>query len=94
MSVIQSGAPPVDVDPRRQESIGRLKKRRDFWTHVLVFALVNLVVWSIWAITGSGFPWPVFLTAGWGVGVVMNAWEVYRPPVTEEAIERELERMR
>jgi hypothetical protein len=48
----------------------------------------------IWAITNAhGFFWPIFPIAGWGIGVVMNAWDVYwRPEITEKDIEHEIER--
>ena len=56
----------------------RLKKQRDFHAHLLVYLLVNGFVVLIWGLTGSaGFFWPVFLIAAWGVGLVMNAWDVY-----------------
>ena len=36
----------------------------------------------------------VFLTLAWGIGIVMNAWEVYfRRPITEADVRREIERM-
>ena len=35
---------------------------------------------SIWAViaatSGSSWPWPVFLTLFWGIGLAMNAWGV------------------
>jgi hypothetical protein len=48
----------------------------------------------IWAVTGPhGFFWPVFPIVGWGIGVVMNAWDVYwRPRITEKDIQREMGR--
>ena len=60
---------------------GNVTKRR-------VDALVNTVVWGIWIViaasSGSWWPWPVFVTLFWGIGLVMNAWEVYfRKPITE-----------
>jgi hypothetical protein len=40
-----------------------------------------------------GFFWPVFLIGLWGIGVVMNAWDVYwRRDITEEDIQHEIER--
>jgi hypothetical protein len=58
--------------------------------------VVNAVVWSIWALTNAGgFPWPVFITAGWGIGVIMNAWDVYgRKPITEAQVQHEIDRLR
>jgi hypothetical protein len=74
--------------------VQRLKKRRDFHAHLLVYALVNGFVVGIWAITGSaGFFWLVFLMAAWGIGLVMNAWDVYgRREITEHDIQHEIER--
>lgn len=55
--------------------------------------LVNVFLVVIWLVTGQHFFWPVFPVAGWGVGVVMNAWGVYwRPEITEPDIEQEIER--
>jgi hypothetical protein len=31
----------------REQALRSLKKRRDFKTHVVVYALVNLVIWGI-----------------------------------------------
>ena len=48
----------------------------------------------IWATTSSGFFWPIFPIFGWGIGLVFNAWDVYREPVSEERIRREMGRLR
>jgi hypothetical protein len=78
----------------RDRAITHLKKRRDFLGHLLVYVLVNAFIVVIWAVTGdNGFFWPVFPIVGWGIGVVMNAWDVYwRPGITEEEIQHEMER--
>jgi 2TM domain len=68
------------TDPVRDRAIKQLKKRRDFATHLLVYVLVNSFIVVIWAITNSGgFFWPVFPIVGWGIGLVMNAWDVWHP---------------
>ena len=77
----------------RDRAVQRLKKRRDFRAHLLVYVLVNGFVVLIWAITGSGFFWPVFLMAAWGIGLVLNAWDVYwRREITGQDIQHEMER--
>jgi 2TM domain len=78
----------------RDRAVAQLKKRRDFYGHLLVYVLVNAFVVVIWAVTDAhGFFWPVFPIVGWGIGVVMNAWDVYwRPQITEHDIQREIER--
>ena len=79
----------------RDRAIKRLKKRRDFFAHLLVYVLVNAFVVAIWALTNpDGFFWPIFPLAGWGIGVVMNAWDVFlNDEFDEEQIRREMERL-
>ena len=78
----------------RELALRRLKKQRDFQSHVVAYVVINAAVWAIWAFTGAGYPWPAWLTGLWGIGLVMNAWDVYwRRPITETDVERELERL-
>ena len=79
----------------RDRAIKRLKKRRDFFAHLLVYFLVNAFFVAIWALTNpDGFFWPIFPMAGWGIGVVMNAWDVFlNDEFDEEQIRREMDRL-
>jgi hypothetical protein len=79
----------------REQAIKRLKKRRDLYGHLLVYALVNGVLVVFWALTGpNGFFWPIFPILGWGIAVVLNAWDVYRSDAfSEEQIQREIEHL-
>jgi len=80
----------------RQRAVRQVRKRRDFYGHLLVFVLVNAVVITIWATVGDGgFFWPMFLILGWGIGLVMNAWDVfYRSYEDEGQIQQEIDRIR
>ena len=71
------------------------KKRRDFHGHLLVYALVNGFLIVIWAMTNQqDFFWQLFPLVGWGIGVVMTAWDVYGAhDFTEEQIQREMQRL-
>ncbi|HET7048257.1 MAG TPA: 2TM domain-containing protein [Solirubrobacteraceae bacterium] len=86
-------------EKQREQALLRLKKRREFKTHLVAYVVINLVVWGIWLVialttSGSWWPWPVFLTLAWGIGLVMNAWDVYfRRPITEADVRREIDRM-
>ena len=82
-------------DDFRARAITRLKKKRDFRAHLLVYVLVNSGLVMVWALTGHGFFWPAFVVAFWGVGVVMNAWDAYSAEdFSEEAIQHEMEQLR
>jgi hypothetical protein len=88
------GAPDPEVELRKL-ALSRLKKKRDFWTHLVIYATFNAALIVIWALTGAGYFWPIFVIVGWGIGVAANAWDVYgRKPITEEEIRRETDRLR
>lgn len=82
----------------REQALRRVKKRRDFKAHLFVYVLANVMIWGIWVAIGVGshswWPWPVFVTLGWGIAVVTNAWDVYvRKPITEDELHREMEQL-
>jgi hypothetical protein len=80
----------------RDRAVQRLKKKRDFHAHLLVFLLVNLSIVIVWALTDShGFFWPLFPIVFWGIGVVMNGYDVYRrEDFTETSIRREMAKLK
>jgi len=79
----------------RGVALERLRKRRDFSTHLVAYVLINAAVWAIWAVTGSGYPWPMWMSGAWAIGLLLNAWELFgRPPITEADVRREVERLR
>ena len=85
----------VGDEDLRDRAIVRLKKKSDFGAHLLVYLLVNACLVGIWAVTGAGFFWPAFPLLAWGIGVVMNAWDVYwRQLPSEDQIRHEMERMK
>jgi hypothetical protein len=51
---------PLAKPDRGYQAIARLKQKRDFGAHLLVYLLVNAFLIAIWAFTGAGFFWPVF----------------------------------
>ena len=88
-------ASPNSDDALREQAIVRLKKKRDFATHVFVYVLVNAFLVAIWAFTSADFFWPIFPILGWGIGLGANAWDVYgRKPISEGEIEQEMSRLR
>jgi hypothetical protein len=80
----------------REQALQRLKRKRDFKSHVFIYVAVNAMLVVIWAITSDGgLFWPIFPILGWGIGVAANAWDVYgRRPITEDEIRRETDRLR
>ena len=78
----------------RDQAVRRLGKKRDFHIHVLIYLLVNSFLVVVWAMSGAGYFWPIFPIAGWGIGVLANAWDVYGRGPTESQISHEMDRLR
>ncbi len=79
----------------REAAIKRLQAKRGFRTHLVVYILVNLVLVILWAsisaVTRFHYFWPIWVIAGWGIGLALHAWSVYFvKPISEDDIQREM----
>ena len=80
-------------DERRAAAIGRIADKRDFRNHALVYSAVNLLLVVIWAASGAGSFWPIWVIAGWGIGLAAHAWQIYgQKPISEADIIEEMHR--
>jgi len=80
-------------DSLREQALARIKKKRDFSAHLLVYIVVNCFLVFVWAVSSGGFFWPMFPILGWGIGIVFHAWDTYRKEPTEAEIQREIDRL-
>ena len=75
----------------------RVKAKRDFYKHLVIYVVVNIMLVIIWAFpTGGGHPWFLWVLGFWGLGVLMNFLEVFvwQKRGTKEAVEKEVEKIR
>ncbi len=85
----------TDGEELRRLAIERIRKRSEFKVHLLAYFLVNSFLVAIWALNDASFFWPIFPILGWGIGVVFNAWDVYKRPFpTEGQIQHEIDALR
>lgn len=83
----------MDDKQLREEIEKRVAKRMEITMHTVAYVLVNIMLWAIWAWTWMGFPWPIFVTIGWGIGWIAHVMEIYyKDVVTERLYQRELSR--
>lgn len=76
----------------------KAKKRVDFKRHLFTYILVNGFLWAIWFFTGEyehgqRFPWPLWATLGWGIGLAFNFYSAYIDN-KGDAVEREYEKLK
>jgi hypothetical protein len=83
----------ADPDDKREAAIRRLKAKRGFWNHAFLYCVVNILLVVIWFVSGRSYFWPAWAMAGWGIGLAMNAWNVFfEKAISEEDIQREIQR--
>jgi len=55
----------------------RVKHKKDFYSHLVVYIVINLMLVLIWAFTGHGYPWFIWPLGGWGIGVIFHGLDVF-----------------
>ena len=89
----------------RGRAVQLINKRREFFQHLAVYALINTMLWIIYGTSSSlpligdivgsiPFPWPLIVMFGWGIGLVYNGFEALSAGSRENAVQREIERER
>lgn len=80
-------------------------KRASFKRHAITYVIVNVFLWIVWYMSamrqhidlgswGWGhFPWPLWTTVGWGIGLAFHFASAYVFPETN-AVEREYEKLK
>lgn len=74
----------------------RVKEKRDFYTHLAIYILVNL---GLWISSGAfltdfimGY-YPTWITIGWGIGVVCHGISVFFS-INSKAIDKEYSKLK
>ena len=84
-----SSATPAE----RAEARTYIEARRGFASHVVTYLVINGFLLFLWAFTTAGYFWPGWVMAGWGVALLLHAWDAFvRHSVTEADIDAELRR--
>lgn len=84
------------------------QKRASFKSHVVSYLIVNVFLWGIWffssghhhwdmvdldVIDGGNFPWPIWPTLGWGIGLAFHFAGAYIFPHAN-SVESEYEKLK
>ena len=65
-------ADPGEIEERRQ-----VIARRAFQANASTWAIVNMFLVFIWAVTGHGYFWPVWTIGPWGFVLALQARATY-----------------
>jgi hypothetical protein len=72
------------------------QRRASFKSHALAYLIVNLFLWGLWFFNAkdgkSGYPWPIWTSLGWGVGLAFHFAGAYVFPKVN-SVEKEYEKL-
>ena len=85
---------PLQRDPFLWQ---KAKARAKFQAHLVTYVVVNCGLWILWALTDhrheGEVPWPLWVSAFWGIGLVMRGVAAYGGFNYEQRTQREYERL-
>jgi len=87
----------VSEDKIYEQAKKRVQARKEFFIHLAVYIVVNIMLVLIWAFPGGrGFPWFIFPLGGWGIGLLSHGLRVFvfEGKSDKAAIEKEAEKIR
>ena len=75
----------------------RVKDKKDFYGHLTAWAIVNIILIIVWAMTDfGGYPWFIWCLGPWGAGVFLHFVSVFIFSRKSDigAIEKEVEKIK
>ncbi len=67
------------IDDAHKAAEARLKAQSEFWRTFGGFVVVWIVCTIIWAVSGAGDFWPIWVIAGTGIASLFMAWSAFGP---------------
>ena len=61
-----------DIRRQHREQRRAREKRSGLRIHVTVYVGVQLLLVSVWALAGAGYPWFLYPLLGWGIGLAAH----------------------
>jgi hypothetical protein len=92
------------MEPKHDPILWKQAKARvGFRMHLRSYLIINVGFWLIWAVInfttrslnnhGLLFPWPIFPTIGWGIGLLSHYFAVYHRGNETSMIEEEYQKL-
>ncbi len=86
-----------DTGNAREIALRRLKAKRAFKSLLITAAGLLVLMVVIWALSGGGYFWPIWVVFGLGIALVTTGWQAYGSttgPITEDEIQDEMGKLK
>jgi len=87
----------VSDDELRKKAEKIAEEKIGFYIHFTVYILVNILLYVMWWINHgpSTYPWPLWATIGWGIGIGAHFIGVYFNGLNrEKMVEKEYQKLK
>lgn len=75
--------PEEELERKVRQRIKKAEEERvGLLVHGAAFVTMNIIFWSLYFTSGADFPWPIWVTGGWGIGMAAHAigyWNEFGP---------------
>jgi hypothetical protein len=82
----------------REKAEKRVRQRIELLRHIGTYVIINGFLVIVWALTGAGYPWFLWVMAGWGIGLafhIIGYAAGYRGEATKDRmVQKEMERIK
>ncbi|MFA6057682.1 MAG: 2TM domain-containing protein [Taibaiella sp.] len=65
------------TNPTKGYVATNIQPKKGFKIHLLVFLLATPALWLVWYLTDRTYPWPLWTTPAWAIGVLFHYLGVY-----------------
>lgn len=65
-------APDSSEDEIKKIAEKRVRERIHLLQHIGAYIIINGFLVLVWALSGAGYPWFLWVMAGWGIGLAFN----------------------
>ena len=89
-------AKPQSEEQIYEEAKQRVQAKKKFYGDLAFYLVVNIICVFVWAFTGQGYPWFLWVLGPWGILVLFHYLRVFvwDRKSDRRAIEKEAERIR
>ncbi len=92
-----SNAGQPETESPREIAERRVRQKLELWWHLGSYIIVNCFLVVIWAVTGAGYPWFVWVMTGWGIGAAFHVMHylvtMHGESRRERMIQKELDKL-
>jgi hypothetical protein len=60
-----------------EHTVAPLNPKKGFGIHLFVFLLTTPSIWLVWSLTDRSYPWPIWSTSAWTIGILFHYLGVF-----------------